>query len=170
MKIIISPFSKPLKNGWMNPKNYPWWPELVSMLRAEGHTIIQIGTKDEVDIGCDEKKDGLKLSELEKLVMECDTWFSSDNFFHHFCDNLGKNGFAIFGTSDPTIFGRRNNINILLSRKNLRKDQFNKWDDVQYNAKVFPKPKEVMIRFNNSIDFIKRMSKKKEKEKCKTLK
>ena len=44
--IIISPYSKKLENGKMNPKNYPYWKELISLL-LKSETIIQVGTIDE---------------------------------------------------------------------------------------------------------------------------
>ena len=42
--IIISPYSKPLRNGLNNPKNYPYWKELISLINEE---IIQVGVDGE---------------------------------------------------------------------------------------------------------------------------
>jgi hypothetical protein len=35
MKIYIAPYAKPLKNGNRNPKNYPYWADVVNGLYNE---------------------------------------------------------------------------------------------------------------------------------------
>ena len=42
--IIIQPYAKPLVNGKRNPKNYPYWKELISKIKEP---IIQIGVEGE---------------------------------------------------------------------------------------------------------------------------
>ena len=46
-KIIISPYSKLMRNGKSNPKNYPFFPELIDLLKKNNCQITQVGTKGE---------------------------------------------------------------------------------------------------------------------------
>jgi hypothetical protein len=46
MKIIIHPWSRKLRNGNKNPKDYPYWKELVKELVKE-HELIQVGEEGE---------------------------------------------------------------------------------------------------------------------------
>jgi ADP-heptose:LPS heptosyltransferase len=145
MKVVISPYSKVLRNGKENAKNYPYWPELVKLLKDQGIYVIQIGINGEKTIsGVDEERFNNPLVELEKLVKECDTWISVDNFFQHFCYVCNKPGIVLFGRSDPNIFGHKENINLLKDRKNLRERQFNIWEEVEYSKDVFVEPSVVM--------------------------
>ena len=50
VKIVVSPFSRQLRNGMRNAKNWPYWDQL--MLRD--HYFIQVGEKGEKEIGADE--------------------------------------------------------------------------------------------------------------------
>jgi hypothetical protein len=45
--ILISPYAQKLRNGNQNPKNYPWWPELISKIDEE---IVQVGIKGEIQL------------------------------------------------------------------------------------------------------------------------
>ena len=42
--IIISPYSKALRSGKRNPKNYPYWQELIELIKEP---IVQIGIEGE---------------------------------------------------------------------------------------------------------------------------
>jgi hypothetical protein len=139
--IIISPYSKQLRNGQNNPKNYPWWPELISLIKYD--TIVQVGIEGEKQL-VEEFYKNLSLKELEKLIKECRTWISVDSFFQHLAWDVGKSGIVLWGQSDPLIFGHPENINLLKDRKYLRKKQFWWWEQCEYNANAFVKPKEVL--------------------------
>ena len=78
--IIISPYSKQLRSGKMNPKNYPYWKELIKLLSQEN--IIQVGITEEQKLVDDFRKN-LSLDELLLLIKECKYWISVDNFFPH---------------------------------------------------------------------------------------
>lgn len=138
--IIISPYSKKLRNGQENPKNYPWWPELVKLI---DEPIIQVGINGEKQLVDDFRKN-LSLTELSDLIKECRTWISCDSFFQHLAWDLGKPGIVLWGQSDPLIFGHPENINLLKNRKYLRKKQFWWWEQCEYNADAFVKPAEVI--------------------------
>ena len=138
--IIISPYSKFMRNGAKHPKNYPYWEEV---LKHINEPIIQVGVEGETQLVSDFRKN-LPLSELEKLVKECKTWLSCDSFMQHFCWDLGKPGIVVFGQSDPNIFGHPENINLLKDRKYLREKQFWIWEQAEFIEEAFVTP-EVVI-------------------------
>jgi len=83
-KVIISPYSRVLRNGKPNPKNYPYWLELIKLLREKNMYVIQVGVKGEDELlGVDETQFSLPLKDLTSLLKECDHWISVDNFFQH---------------------------------------------------------------------------------------
>jgi ADP-heptose:LPS heptosyltransferase len=149
-KIIISPWSKQLRNGKYNPKNpsVAYWTELVKGLKDKNYYIIQIGVDGEKKLeGVDEYQFNLSFQNLESLTLSVDTWISIDNFYQHFCYLLNKPGFAIFAQSDPLIFGHSINTNILKDRKYLREHQFQTWEQINYNAEAFVDVSEILKLF-----------------------
>lgn len=143
--IIVSPFSKKLRNGApLNPKDYPHWKEVVAGLKESGYKVIQIGIMGEELLGADEIRYNLPLKELARMLKECHTWISVDNFFQHLAYVERKKGVAIFGQSDPNIFGHKQNINLLKDRKYLREKQFQNWEQAEYRADVFVEPEEII--------------------------
>jgi len=141
--ILISPYSRPLRNNNRNSKNYPWWAEVIRLLQAEGYEIGQVGEKDEVWFEADEFFIGKPFEELKKLVAECEIWVAVDNFFPHLCAYMNKSGIVLFGKSDPNIFGHEENSNLIKSRSNLRPNQFDIWEGEPYDESVFVKPADV---------------------------
>ena len=141
---VISPWAKPLRNGEKNSKNYPWWPRLVKLLKEDGYHVIQIGLPGEKEIGADEIQSGLSIDMLKTLAVQADLVITVDNFYQHLCWSIGKKCYAIFGKSDPNIFGHSSNINILKDRKYLRKKQFDMWEAETYDETVFFSPKEIL--------------------------
>lgn len=138
--IIIAPYAQKLRNGLNNPKNYPYWKELVSLIEEP---IIQVGVEGEEQLVDDFRKN-LNLNELETLVLQSRTWISVDSFFQHFCWDLSKPGIVLWGQSDPLIFGHPENINLLKDRSYLREKQFWLWEQCDYKEDCFVKPKEVI--------------------------
>jgi ADP-heptose:LPS heptosyltransferase len=138
--IIISPYSKPLRNGLENPKNYPYWEELITQIKEP---IVQVGVDEEKQLVEDFRKN-LTIPELRTLIGECRTWISVDSFFQHLAWDCGKPGIVIFGQSDPQIFGHPENINILKHRFYLREQQFWWWEQCDYKEDAFVKPAEVL--------------------------
>jgi len=139
--VVISPYSKPMRNGQTNPKNYPYWGRLVEILASYAE-VIQIGTQGEEKIaGTESFLRNLSFEELRDLINCCDTWISVDNFLPHFChcEKL-KPGIVLWGKSDPKIFGYPENVNLLKSRTYLRSKQFDIWevDTSDPNAFVLP--------------------------------
>jgi ADP-heptose:LPS heptosyltransferase len=138
--ILISPWAKPLRNGNANPKNYPYWKELIAQIEEP---VIQVGVDGEQQLVDDFRKN-LSFDELGKLVNECRTWISVDSFFQHFCWDLGKQGIVLWGQSDPNIFGHFENINLLKGRSYLMPNQFVTWEMVPYKTECFVPPEEVI--------------------------
>ena len=145
--ILISPYSKKLSTGAENPKNYPWWSDVVSMLkRAADAEIIQVGVKGEPEIGAHKLFLNRPLSQLAGLVKDCRAWTSVDNFLPHFCNYHypEKRGVVIYGPSDPDIFGYPHNMNLLKDRQYLRDRQFEKWTQCDYREDRFVAAKIVV--------------------------
>jgi len=138
--IIISPYTKKLISGKQNPKNYPFWRELIALI---DEPIIQIGIEGEEQLVPDFRKN-LPLAELMLLLKECRTWVSCDSFFQHLAWSEGKPGIVLWSISDPLIFGHPENINLLKSRNNLAKNQFLWWEFVPHDAETFVFPTIVL--------------------------
>jgi ADP-heptose:LPS heptosyltransferase len=143
--IVISPWSKQLRNGKYNAKNYPYWKEVIDALKVE-YSIVQIGVDGEEQLVDDFRKN-MSLKEIKELVLDdrCETWIAVDNFLQHLLFPTGKKGIVLWGQSDPNIFGYKTNRNLLKSRSYLRKYQFQVWDEVPHDKEVFV-PAEYVIK------------------------
>jgi len=138
--IIISPYAQKLRTGLLNPKNYPYWKELIKII---DEPIIQIGVEGEEQLVPDFRKN-LPIAELRKLIQECRTWIGVDSFFQHLAWDEGKQGIVLWGPSDPLIFGHSENINLLKHRSHLVKNQFIWWEATEHNSERFVKPHIVL--------------------------
>lgn len=140
--ILISPFARPLRNGKTNAKNYPWWNAVTSLLRGAGLRTLQVGLSSEFGIGADSRQDDMSLAALEQLGWDAVTWASVDNFFPHFANVRlpGLRGVAVYGPSDPEIFGYRHNVNLLRGRDWLRPDPWRWWEDLEHDPTRFVAP------------------------------
>lgn len=149
MRIIISPYSKKLRDKETpHPKNYPYWKELVKLLE-KNHQLIQVGVDGE-EILVEDHRFGLSSADLITLVTGSDTFISVDNFFPHMVHynfKGAKKGTVIFSKSDPLIFGYKENNNLLKDRKYLRWDQFGPWEMTDYVEEAFMTPDEVIKKF-----------------------
>lgn len=149
--MLISPWSRPLRNGKENPKNYPYWEELVALLKE--HTnfhITQIGVGDEKRIkGIDKYMFDMSLENVWNVTKDMDVWIAVDNFLQHMCAYHNKPGIVIFGPSDPELFGYKQNTNLLKDRKYLREQQFWLWEQCDYNAEAFLSPEDVYESIKN---------------------
>jgi len=138
--IIISPYSKALLSGKQNPKNYPYWKELIAMI---DEPIVQVGIEGEEQLVPDFKKN-LPIPALRELLWQCRTWVSCDSFFQHLAWDEGKEGIVLWGVSDPLIYGHPENTNLLADRKYLAENQFLWWEFVEHQNERFVKPKIVL--------------------------
>jgi ADP-heptose:LPS heptosyltransferase len=140
--IIISPYSKRLINGKVNPKNYPFWKEFLSLLPSD-FKVVQVGIEGEDQLVPDFRKN-LSLNSLKDLIRECDTWVSCDSFFQHLAWSEGKKGVVLWSVSDPIIYGHPENVNLLKSRDFLSENQFLWWELVDYDPNKFVHPHAVL--------------------------
>lgn len=142
--ILISPWSRKTTDGKTSPKNYPHWPNLVVELRNLKMKLVQVSQEGEMDIGADERLNDLPLDRIYQLLTTARTWVSVDNFWHHMAWTRKVPGVAIFGPSDPEIFGHPENVNVLVDRRQLRKRQFGLWSQEACRPEIFPSPAVVM--------------------------
>jgi len=138
--ILIAPFAKPLMNGKTNPKNYPYWKELLALISEE---IVQVGVDGEEQIAPKFLKN-LPVARLRELIAECRIWIGCDSFFQHLAWDCQKPGVVLWSVSDPLIYGHPENTNLLKSRDYLVQNQFLWWDFTEYNPDAFLKPEEVI--------------------------
>lgn len=131
--ILISAYSRQLDATKPNPKNYPWWPQLIHML---ARPVTQVAVKGDAALVPDVRWD-LPLDELAKLVHQCEFWISCDSFFQHFAWDLNKQGVVLWGPSSANIFGHKENINIDGGAQHCVKDQFLMWSMQEYRADRF---------------------------------
>lgn len=143
--ILVSPWARRTTDGRLSPKDYPFWPDVVGLLKAEGREVWQLSLPGEPDVpGCDRRFDGLPLPKIREHILACEAWASVDNFFQHFAWSIGRRGVVVFGPSDPVIFGHPENLNMLKDRSSLRPRQFGLWSEVEsFDPKLFPSPAEV---------------------------
>lgn len=149
MKILIAPFSRNLRNGNKNPKNYPYWKELITLLEKEGYELTQIGMQGEEPL-VKNVFFNQPLATIKQLIIKCDLWVSVDSFLQHMAYPLNKKGIVIWGVSDPNIFGYEQNINILKDRGYLRHNQFGIWEEQPFKEEVFVKP-DVVVKIIKTL-------------------
>ena len=145
--IIIAPYSRKLRNGKRNPKDFPYWDKVLENLNKNFSDIkvIQIGRsgEDRLPYTNDFITD-LPLDQLQKLIEKCDVWISVDSFLQHLAAHTNRTGIVIFGKSDPNLFGYKRNINLLKSRTYLRDRQFSIWEEEAYDESCFVSPNTVV--------------------------
>lgn len=137
--ILISPWAAKLPDHNPNPKNYPWWPELVQLLPDN---VIQLGVSGETQLVPDFRQN-LPMAELATLVHACDFWISCDSFLQHFAWDLGKRGAVLWGPSLPEIFGHDMHVNIRKPAQFASPQQFWLWSQIEPRTDWWVSPLEV---------------------------
>lgn len=147
IKIYLSCYSRSMRYNITtpNPKNYPYWKELVSLMKQKTNwELTQVKQLDEPSFDEIYLMTDFSLDKIaQKVKHEMDFFVSIDSFLPHMANYYGKVGFVIFGQSDPEIFGYKENFNILKDRRNLRKEQFWNWEQTPYRDDVFVSPEKV---------------------------
>jgi ADP-heptose:LPS heptosyltransferase len=138
--IIIAPYAQKLRTDKLNPKNYPYWKELIAMINEP---IIQVGVEGEEQL-VEKFVKNASMEELRQLIQTCRTWISVDSFFQHLGWDEGKKGIVLWGPSDPVIFGHPENINLLKDRSYLVKNQFLWWEATEHQNERFVEPHIVL--------------------------
>jgi ADP-heptose:LPS heptosyltransferase len=139
-KIAIFPFAA--NNGNFtgeNPKNWPYWKELVRYLEAKGYECHQFCASEQEEF-CTTVHRNTPLSKLHaKISKEYLTFISVDSFYQHMNDCHSKQkGVVIFTVSDPEIYGHPYNENILKSKSYLRRNQYLIYGQGDLNTKAYP--------------------------------
>lgn len=142
--IIIAPFAQKLRTGKLNPKNYPYWEELINMI---DEPIVQVGVEGEEQL-VEKFVKNAPIGELRKLIQECRTWIGVDSFFQHLAWDEGKRGIVVWGPSDPLIFGHPENINLLKDRNHLVSNQFIWWEATEHQRERFVEP-SIILKYIN---------------------
>ena len=140
--ILIHPYAKKLISGKENPKNYPYWEELIQKIPKSIH-IVQIGIEGEKQL-VDDFRRNLPINQLRQLIKDCRIWIGVDSFFQHLAWSENKAGIVLWSVSDPLIYGHTANNNLLKDRVYLAKNQFLWWENTEHNPDAFVKPKEVI--------------------------
>jgi ADP-heptose:LPS heptosyltransferase len=141
--IVICGFSKKLRNGKPNPKNYHYWDKVIEVLKSTYH-LIQIGLEGDEDLKCHEFKKNLPLKEIRSLVEKSDTWISVETFLFHFARLLNKPGVVIWHVCNPDIFGYKENTNLFKDKKLFRPNQFDYFEETPYNSATHVSPTQVV--------------------------
>ena len=144
--IIIAPYAQKLRTGKENPKNYPYWEQLVYELEKSMH-VVQVGVEGEKQLVPDFRTN-LPIAALRELLWQCKTWIGVDSFFQHLAWDEGISGIVLWGPSDPLIFGHPENINLLKDRSYLTENQFLWWESTEHKNDRFVKPIEVLAYLN----------------------
>ena len=137
--ILIAPYAKKLRTGKPNPKDYPYWLELIKMIEGP---IVQVGVDGEEGLVEDFRKN-LPIAELRNLIRQCKTWIGCDSFFQHLAWDEKKPGIVLWSVSDPLIFGHPENVNLLKSRSYLAANQFLWWELIEHKSDRFVEPQVV---------------------------
>lgn len=145
--IIISPYSKKLLSGKRNPKDYPYWEQLLKEITVP---VVQVGIDGEQQLTEDFRK-GLSVADLRALIKECDTWISCDSFFQHLGWDQGKRGIVLWSVSDPLIYGHPENVNLLKDRSFLSENQFLWWEHFDHKSERFVEPQVVIDSLNKLL-------------------
>jgi ADP-heptose:LPS heptosyltransferase len=142
VNILIAPWARRHNKDKHNPKDYPYWEEVVKQLTGLGHFCLQISCTGEPIISPNILLNQ-PLDTISMLVKSYDLWISIDSFLQHLAHKLGKRGIVIWGPSNPTMFGYKENINIL-PIKQMNYPQFYRWDMVEPDPSIFALPEEVV--------------------------
>ena len=142
--VIIAPYAKRLISGKRNPKDYPYWDQVIEGIKEP---VVQVGVDGEKQIAEDFRRN-LPIADLRKLIRECRTWVSVDSFFQHLAWDEKRPGIVLWGVSDPLIFGHPENVNLLRDRKHLAQNQFLWWEYTEHSDDRFVGPGEVLMHIN----------------------
>lgn len=152
-RILLAPYAAKLPTGKRNPKDYPWFAEVVATLNTQGHEVIQIGVKGEQRVeGVGQFVQGWPLDKLEELIRTCDCFLSVDSFLPHLCwAKRLLTGVVIWGKSSPSIWGHAENVNLIKDRSLLRRWQYAPWFDEEFDESVFVSPETVVEAVNGQL-------------------
>lgn len=153
--VLLSLFSRKTHlTGKNSPKNYPFYLELVELLKKNNYHTVQLSLKEEPDINADIRYNNLSFPELKDLLFSSFYSICVDNFWQHFANFYDKRCIVLWSQSMPVLFGYKNNINLYNDKKLFRprKRQFHFWEEVEYDVRNFVKPERVLEEVNKIRD------------------
>ena len=135
--VVVAPYSKPRTDKKRNAKDYPYWPQLFMAARPH-FNLVQVVHGSEMPIeGAYDYAVNKTLPEIESMVKSAGFFLSVDNYMQHMAHYLGVRGIALYGPSDPALFGYPENWNLYADRKYFRPNQFQTWQQWDFNAAAF---------------------------------
>jgi len=93
---------------WPNKK----WAELISKLKAEGYTVIQLGDKIDPVLDGARKVCCRNLIDLMYVLKRSQFHIGNEGGPIHLAHAVGTKSIALFGPTNPTLYGYPDNINI----------------------------------------------------------
>lgn len=147
---LISPYSSTVPSGH-NPKDYPYWQELVDGLLSLHYKVLQIGVEPEHRLVGADSLFNYPLKFIEHLVPAVDLWISVDNFFVHLATPI-KPGIVLYGPSDPALFGYPQNNNLYVSSAGFRARQYDTWQLDTYNPANFVPASDILLQLTHGVD------------------
>lgn len=123
-KILFAKNCRELNNKLINPKDYPYWKELIESFMSDSYDIVFLETIIDHD-------------KLLDYLNQFDCIVTIDSFIQHFCWFNKIRCIVIFSITDPLIFGHPENINLLKDRKYLSDNQFLIMEQQVYNPDAF---------------------------------
>jgi ADP-heptose:LPS heptosyltransferase len=141
--LLFAPFAAraPSLKGQPSPKDYPYHGQLVSLMGE--YDIVQVGGTEDEQIVPDFRTN-LSFQELGDLILQSETGICVDSFLQHYYWFLGRRAVVLFSVSDPLIFGHSENLNLLVDRRFLRRNQFDLYYLNDYKPEAFSPPEQVI--------------------------
>lgn len=134
-----------MRNGKRNPKDYPYWQDLINLITVYYRfSIIQIGTECEQrfnNTGFFIKNPPFK--QLTQEIQAATVVICVDNFMQHMAHYYDVKCIVLWGQSDPQLFGYNENVNLVKDGKYFRPNQFDVWESTEYKEDAFLPAKEV---------------------------
>lgn len=120
--LLVFPFSRILRNGQPNPKNYTPFGSILQDLHVAGVHTIQCGVSTDPHIGAKEYLIDASINQIWGKALACDAFLSVDSFFPHLAHALqseyvSKNGrtfpgVVVWNVTQHSMFGYREFINV----------------------------------------------------------
>jgi len=145
--ILLIPNTSQKSNKGPNCKTYPYWNELIDLLRPKYSLWQLLLNSEEKLLNVD------KYVFVDRMIWEqidfleqCHTWISIDNYFQHLvhASKIKKPGIVLWGKTDYRIYGYPENINLFVDEKYFRKDAYGKFHDEEWIPEAFVKPEEIL--------------------------
>ena len=141
-KIAIAPYAKKLSKNKPNPKDWPFFPKLIRLLRQHipDCIITQLGADGEELFDVNQDITGLPIKFLIKQLHEFNIIISVDSYIPHVCAAIGKQCIVLFSVTDSSIFGHSSNINLIKDKRFIAENKFDVLEKIMYDPEAFMKP------------------------------